>query len=339
MKIPLGQKWGRAQVMIPEDIFSSGNFDTTRTRTIWTVDGEIEVPVKRARRQGLARARVWNIWMRDDHGALIMRDPVGTDNTITDGATWNMMNALWGYNGPWNANNSLVAVDNGGQALDNDVVPNTGTPYYDGTYYYPSLTQICNASNGTNTWSAGWDSSRPVNYMFGQLWFLDGSAGGLSGSHIPATVTCATGFYSGWANESSLSDYGQGWFNGSYLPTLPETATNTTLSDSFSFGATGSPIMSHSMTLSANSDALSFTFDGIAWVPAPGMLGSGDVPPDYHYGWWSEGNPHGNLPVWASATSSPTMIYGLQPSALWNPGFATTLNPGGSWGFTYSFEG
>lgn len=334
MKIPLGQKWGRAQVMIPEDIFSSGHFDTTRTRTIWTVDGEIEVPVKMVRGQGLARARVWNIWMRDDHGALIMRDPVGTDNTITDGATWNMMNALWGYNGLWNYSATIPPF---GETEDAGVL-NFQPAYNDGVYPYPTMTQIGNGPVGSDVITKGWDSILPVNTLFGQLWFLDGSSGGLSGSHIPSTVTCATGFTNKLAAGSPPANYGKGWFDGGYLPVNAQGITNTSLSDSFSSGATGTPIMSHSMTLSASSGALSFTFDGIAWIPQPGIF-SGETSTSSDNGYWYQGTATPTVPVWASATSSPTMIYGLQPSALWNPGFATTLNPGGSWGFTYSFEG
>lgn len=337
MKPSLDHKLPRSGLYIPKAIETNKALDMSRTRSIWTPDGEIEVPTKsrKALRQAprMMTAKVTNIWAKDERGCLMLRDPKGIENTITLGAAYNILHGLFGYSGaPSNTVATSYASDSSGDYVT------TVAGYDDGTYTFPSNTTLGNYYS-TDTYFLGWENSRAVISMFGQIWFLDNSSGGLTGSHIPASVTTGTGFASAPAldltNSSGANSPGTGWF--SFAPTNPVGTTDTTMSDSLSNTNSGTPTIGHSFTLTASSSALSFTFDGIAWVPVVGLNGTTTNNGAGTY--WAAGAAALTTPTWASASSTPTTIANLQVAALWNPGYAITLNPGGSWGFTYSFQG
>lgn len=335
MKPSLGHKMPKSGLYIPRSVEQNTALDLHRTRTIWTPDGEIDVPTKsrRALRQAprMMRAKVTNIWAKDENGCLILRDHQGIENTITLGAAYNMLHALFGYSGAPEYSSAYSYASDAVNSTESSVAG-----YNDGSYTFPSNTTIGNYYNGSATYYIGWENSRAVVSMFGQLWFLANSSGGLTGSHIPATVTAGTGFSSyPAANLSSGLLPGLGWFG--YTPVSAIGTTYTTMSDSLSNTNSGTPTISHSFTLTASSSAQPFTFDGIAWVPIVGLNGSTTNNGAGTY--WSAGSAELTTPTWASASSTPTTIANLQVSALWNPGYAITLNPGGSWGFTYSFQG
>lgn len=315
---------------------------SNKKRTIWTPDGEFQVPMKKKKKQPKAwQAKVSDIWFKDEKGELILHDPVGEANTITNGAIWEMMQVLWGeaYAGTTSPSGlapfSPPDYSSGNTGNYRSV---SRSPYNDGSYNFPMITSMTSTYDGSNTWQGGPLTIAPWITLFGQLMFLNNSSGGLTGDHIPANVTFGTGFVNTVLNSpsSSISVPFNGWYGTQGTPIKPWGTTNTTLSDSFSSQASGTPTMSHSMVLSAASNAIPFTFDGIAWSPTIGYAKQTSV---YSLGWWAAGVANSSAPTWSSANTTPTTVSNLQVSALWNPGYAITLNPGGSWGFTYSFQG
>ena len=248
-------------------------------RTIWTPDGEIDVPTKSRRylqqSPRMLRAKVSNIWAKDEKGQVILRDPLGIENTITSGAAWAILNSLFGYSGLWDNTNSVDVMTS--QAVSGNTA-SASSVYDDGTFSFPATTSIANAyASGGDTSIIGYDAARIFSIFFGTLWFIDGSSGGLSGSHIPATITCGTGFNSGVVGLTSDAGPNSGWFSASGLPTTSLGTTNTTLSDSLSSSASGTPSISHSFTLSSYPRTpFVLCFKGISKAPTPpGIQGNG----------------------------------------------------------------
>ena len=362
MILPVGRKLPKSGLYIPESATTNKDLDWRRPRTIWTADGEIEVPTKRrpsrGRYQSVLRARVRAIWVRDERGQLLVWDPHGSLNTITGGAGWAILQALFGING--NPHASSVSVEEsiaaGAYTSASYISGNVGVPvvaYNDGTYNFPTLAQIGVFYNGTNTYYLGWEIIRPVYTLFGQVWLLHGASGGLTGSHIPASVTTQMGS-AGWDLNTLAGDVqGLGWQSGSNYalpgvgPGTPVangttmTSPNTSVTDNFSVGTSGTPYMEHNLTYTLSSSGTAVTFDSVAWVPIVGLGASSGTAVSQH-GWgsyWAAGSPVTTGPTWGSGSTTPTSISNLQVAALWVIGFTVSLSPGQSFGFTYTFQG
>jgi hypothetical protein len=343
--LPVGRRLPRSGLYIPESATRNRDLDWRRRRTIWTIDGEVEVPTKRRRSRGryqsVLRARVRNFWVKDERGKLLVWDPHGSLNTITGGAGWNILNALFGYIGLSTYGSASVPGAYTNYVSGNYTVAQPA--YNDGNYNFPTLTQIGNWYNGTDTYYAGYDAIRPYNSLFGQVWYLHGASGGLTGSHIPATVTPQMG-HSNVESEYPSDEYYfyGGWLNGvSALPTYNTISPYTNANDTVSYAASGTPYIEHSITVSTTTSAQSVTFDSVAWVPIVGLgANSGTSANAYGAGsYWAGGSPVTTSITWASGSTTPTSISNLQVSALWVFGFAVTLSPGQSFGYTYTFQG
>ena len=306
------------------------------SRTIWTPDGEFRIPRKKRRvRRGLSGV-VSDVWMKDERGKLVLYDPVGEKNTISEGALYDILQMMMGY---W-SNSSNIAF---GSELGSSAGPGQYGPWYsDGTYNFPNLNDLFSAYNGTDTYYADASLTQLAWSLFGNLWFLNGTSAGMTGSHIPS-ATIGSGFVSA-VTENEYS-FNNGWFTAS--PTQPS-SPNTTMSDSVSNATSGTPQIQHTLTLSLSSSGTSFTFDGICWHPQNAYIRA------YFGTDYNEGSYYvaGNIPTtfggaygsyateslaWGSASTSPSQISDLMVAALWVPGYGVTINPGGSWGFTYSF--
>jgi len=343
--LPVGRKLPKSGLYIPESATANRDLDWRRPRTIWTADGEIQVPTKRrpsrGRYQSVLRARVRAIWVRDERGQLIVWDPHGSLNTITGGAGWNILNALFGWSGMPNYGGPL---EPGYSGISGTNAAVTGPQYYDGTYYFPSLTQIGNFYNGTNTYYLGWDQVRPYVTLFGQIWYLHGASGGLTGSHIGAAVTPQMAHSNSPADFISQNNVFSGaWLqnNAAAYPTNEALSPDTQSTDTVSSSTSGTPYIEHSITVSTTTSAQSVTFDSVAWVPIVG-LGASSGTSESLYGarsYWAAGSPVTTAPTWASGSTTPSSISNLQVSALWVIGFAVTLSPGQSFGYTYTFQG
>ena len=344
MILPVGRKLPKSGLYIPESATTNKDLDWRRPRTIWTADGEIQVPTKRrpsrGRYQSVLRARVRAIWVRDEHGKLLVWDPHGSLNTITGGAGWNILNALFGWSG---MPNDSTAQYPGYSNLASTNAPVTGPQYYDGTYYFPSLTQIGNFYNGTATYYLGWDQIRPYVTLFGQIWYLHGASGGLTGSHISAAVTpqmAHSNYPADLIDQNNV--YPGAWLqSAAAYPIYQDLSPYTQSTGSVIYSASGTPYIEHRITVSTATSAQSVTFDSVAWVPIVGLGASSGTSvsisgaPSY----WAAGSPVTTVPTWASGSTTPSSISNLQVSALWVIGFAVTLSPGQSFGYTYTFQG
>ena len=80
---------------------------TRKSRVIWTPDGEVSIPRrKRKAKRGLTGS-VRQVWAKDETGKLILFDPIGEANTISDGALYDILQMMMGY---W-SNSSGVAFE------------------------------------------------------------------------------------------------------------------------------------------------------------------------------------------------------------------------------------
>ena len=305
-----------------------------KSRTIWTPDGEVSIRTRKPKhRRGLIGS-VSNVWAKDERGNLILNDPLGEANTISDGALYDILQFFAGY---WS---------NGGNiGFGGDVTTSSGPgvygPWYnDGTYNFPNINDLNSLYNGTYTYYAGASLTQLAWSLFGNLWFLNGVSGGMTGSHI-SSATVGAGFYPS-INEQQ-NEFLNGWFSEALTVTL---SPNTSMSDSVSIASSGTPQISHTLTLSLSSSGTAFTFDGISWLPqnayyrlninngGGSFYTAGNMPTlTSSYGSYAVLNP-----TWASGSTTPSTIDNLMVAALWVPGYAVTLNPGGSWGFTYTFQ-
>ena len=330
-------------IYMPESIKDNSSFDRLKTRSIWTPNGEYEIPVKSKKyinkQPKMMRGVVRNIWAKDERGKTILLDKTGTDNAITSGCAFNMLMSMFDVMGTLTTTSVSGTWTGGNLNQSNGFSGGNFQPptvnYNDGTYNFPSLQQILSfyySGNGDTYYAQAIGTNRIYATHFGQLMLLNNSSGGLTGSHIPAVITFATGFTINWGG----ADEQQGWSYNNIQS--PIGTTNTTITDSYSRTTSGTPMLSHSITITASAGATPFTFDGIAWVPIVGFQGQYTV--FYAQGWWF-GNAQGSngIPTWASASATPTTQADLLVSALWNPGYAITINPGGSFGFTYNFLG
>jgi len=343
--LPVGRKLPKSGLYIPESATTNKDLDWRRPRTIWTADGEIQVPTKRrpsrGRYQSVLRARVRNIWVKDEHGKLLVWDPHGSLNTITGGAGWDILNALFGYSGMPSTATTYYPYASGVAANS----PAFGPAYNDGTYNFPTLGQIGNWYNGTDTYYLGFDQIRPYIALFGQVWYLHGASGGLTGSHIAAAVTPQMGHANSSATYLQAGYFSVGgWLanlNSSENPTIDMLSPDTAASDAISFGASGTPYIEHSITVGTTTSAQSVTFDSVAWVPIVGLGANSGTSSSYDGAgtYWAAGSPVTTPPTWASGSTTPSSISNLQVSALWVIGFAVTLSPGQSFGYTYTFQG
>ena len=309
---------------------------TRKSRVIWTPDGEVSIPRrKRKAKRGLTGS-VRQVWAKDETGKLILFDPIGEANTISDGALYDILQFFAGY---W-SNSQGVSF---GSSYTGSAGPAVFGPWYnDGTYIFPNINDLNSLYDGTNTYYADASLTQLAWTLFGNLWFLNGVSGGMTGSHIPSAGLGA-GFYPSSA-DSYQYYFADGWISESQSQSL---SPNTTISDSVSNATSGTPQIAHTLTLSLSSSGTGFTFDGIAWLPqnafyrqnqgnSGGSFYSAGATPSLI------GNAYGSYPVvtatWGSASTTPSTLDDLMVAALWVPGYAVTLNPGGSWGFTYTFQ-
>ena len=334
MRLSLDQRLSKSGLYIPKKILDNEKAYSRKNRIVWTPDGEVSVPMKKKRVARGMTGSVRDIWMKDERGRLILFDPVGEANTISDGALYDILQMMMGY---W-SNNSGIQFDD--SAAGNNGPGTSGPWYNDGAYDYPNINDLNSAYNGTDTIYAYASFTQLSFSLFGNLWFINGVAGGMTGSYIPS-ASLGAGFV---PNVSVNNYYMNGWF--SVEPTSSLSA-NTTISDSLSNATWGTPQIQHTLTFSLSSTGTSFTFDGIAWLPQSAYIRQyfGNTGGSYY----AAGNTpttfvdsYGSYPEvtleWASASTTPTTIDDLMAAALWVPGYAITLNPGGSWGFTYAFQ-
>lgn len=343
MAITLGTRpLKKSGIFVPSDYRPK----TKKTRTIWTPDGEYDVYFHEnpnRKRHTVLRGWIKDIEIRDGDGRVLVRDPVGCENTITNGAAFDILawcfglaarpvqgvTAGWGADAPYGANNAYSS--NAGPGVE-------GNAYYDGQFYFPNLNDILSFYS-TNTYWA------PITLwflelsLFGMVWLLNGVSG-LNGSHV-ASCTPGAAFYANYGSNS-YPQYMYGWYSSYILPTTswPGTAY-ITMSDSIGIGGSGAPFVQHSVSITSQSSAQTFSFQGVAWAPmgyntaaSAGSVAS--LSPCYYSGGRT---PTFFAPSFAVATTTPSTINNMMLSTLALLGYTVQMAPGNSFNFTYTFQG
>ena len=141
---------------------------TRKSRVIWTPDGEVSIPRrKRKAKRGLTGS-VRQVWAKDETGKLILFDPIGEANTISDGALYDILQFFAGY---W-SNSQGVSF---GSSYTGSAGPAVFGPWYnDGTYIFPNINDLNSLYDGTNTYYADASLTQLAWTLFGNLWFLNG---------------------------------------------------------------------------------------------------------------------------------------------------------------------